>query len=166
MLTLAIVNKYVEEARTLLKAKGHIVPSFIDVKISNRMHRALGYAESTSIGYSIKISGKWYKHDSSSLRETVLHEVAHCVAHLATGKMLHDNAWKQCMHDMGLSAKIKGTKKELEDCGHSVTLDRIKLECSCGKIYNVTKTLYTRRMNKYGPKGLVCSCRQILKKVN
>lgn len=106
----------------------------------------------------IEMSGKYLKHATEQeIIDTVVHEACHavCVYYntINEKKCGHGPSWVKRMHNCGVEAEVVYNGVATK----ALQTKRILVECTCGKQYNVTKNLITRRLNRSGTIGR-CTC--------
>lgn len=129
----------------------------VKVEFNNRFTRRAGDAsgKNSTREYRVRFSVPLFERTTVEEREnTIIHEVAHIITFIlypkATG---HGPEWRSVHRRLG---------REPSRC-HNI--DRTGLQnmrvvkCDC-KTYNVTQTLYTRRMNQYNSVGYCKKCKQ------
>jgi predicted SprT family Zn-dependent metalloprotease len=127
---------------------------------SNRLKVALGkctsYKQGDKYSCNIKLSSKFAeKLPQQEFEDLVVHEACHAVDFLLNKSSSgHGLRWQKYMRMCGLSPEVK------YDGPVSVADYKITCKC-CSETYNITKTLYSRRMNKRGRLG-VCACKTVL----
>lgn len=163
-----IVNNYVTQGVAKAAAAGYKVPSSpIIVNINKRLTTVLGRASLLKKGQTltlkIDINGKAYTEDSTQLRETVLHEVAHLLAYLHDGTIAHNNTWARFMRFFGLSADVKASTAKLEAIGYKPErkATRNLVSCTvCDRKYTLTNKQHSE-LTSYR-----CKCGNKLKCLN
>ena len=121
-----LVQRYIDEALTILRKKTRRKVRCDSLTFSPRMTSTLGHAtfkydrKSADYHYSIRISKVIFKGDSDVLRETVYHEVAHVADHQIYKEWGHGPTWEKLMGHLGLEPKVYAEVEDYASIGYEV----------------------------------------------
>lgn len=111
-----LIINYVGDALAIIKQRTGIVVNIDEVIFCDEI-RSLGLASLNGGKHTISISMK-YKADSSALRETVFHEVAHIADNVLYKKWGHGKTWKYIMkHFFNLSPMAMASIEKCAEAG-------------------------------------------------
>jgi SprT protein len=132
----------------------------IEIRFNDRFTRCAGKAiyNRRFCAYRVEFSTKLFERTSVEDREnTVIHEVAHIIAWIKYGFRVkpHGYEWQSIHRKLGREPS-RCHSIDRSDLRRSVA----KIQCGCNcRNFQISKTLYTRRMNKYGSIGMCRKCK-------
>ena len=132
------------------------------IEYSPKLRRTIGKAIHAGPYDIIRLSEKLFERATlAEQEETVIHEAAHVIARklygykvIKEGKEGHGPTWEMIHRKCGM-------EPNRYHCVSTAGLRSLyDINCICGKVIKVTKTLITRRLNRTGGIGLCPSCRR------
>jgi predicted SprT family Zn-dependent metalloprotease len=135
-----------------------------EVRFNNRLTAKVASAHLMNWNRGIiTIASKWWEILNEDEKEnTVVHEACHLAAAkldhkrvLREGLAGHGQFWQSLHLKCGRQPERYCTRPRQEVAPNSM----YNIQCSCGVVYKVTKTLITRRMNNNGCVGVCTKCK-------
>lgn len=141
------------------------IKDHVPITFNHRLTRCMGRAHFNRFKREARIelsSPLWDRADSKEQENTIIHETAHIIEYLMYGNSDHGVRWQE------IHKKIGGTPSRchnVDRTGLRRQVERLQFKCEC-MIHTLTKTLATRRWNKYRAYGICKKCRKFLSPVN
>lgn len=131
----------------------------VDVELNHRFTRKMGQAVSSrlrninKVRFSIPLFLRTTEEDREN---TIIHEVAHIITFILYPKATpHGWEWQKVHRQLG---KEPARCHNVDRTGLARKVSIIKCKCQC-KTWDITQTLYTRRINKTGGIGRCPNCK-------
>lgn len=131
----------------------------VNIEFNHRFTRKMGQAKGNNrLGlYTVRLSVPLFMRATEEDREnTIIHEVAHIITFILYPKATpHGREWQMVHRKLG---KEPSRCHTIDRTGLSRKVATVKCKCKC-RVWEVTKTLYTRRTKVLNIVGMCPKCK-------